>query len=90
MLNKKSNRGQAGDTLTWFIATLVIIFILGIFIFISNGLAKTNQISGIIKGLFSSNSDQDKVNWLNVKTILAFKKNSDNKAKIEDWIKNVP
>lgn len=90
MLNKKLIKGQIGDTLTWFIATLVIIFILGIFIFISNGLAKSNQVSGIIKGLFSSNSDKDKVNWLDIKTTLAFKRNSDNKVKIEDWIKNAP
>ena len=84
----KSKRSQVGDTLTWLIATLIIIFILGIFIYIANGLAKANQISGTFKELFSSNSDNDKVNWLNVKTNLAFDKNSDNKAEIEGWIKN--
>lgn len=88
MLNKKLNKAQTGDTLTWLIATLVIIFILGIFIFISNGLAKANQLSSTIKGLFSSNSDQEHTNWLSTKTNLALKKNPDNKVNIEGWIKN--
>ncbi len=88
MLNKKLTKGQVGDTVTWLVATLIIIFILGIFIFISNGLAKANQISSSLKEFFSGSKDAAKADWFSVKTNLAFSKNSENKDKITEWIKN--
>ncbi len=58
MLNKS---GQAGETMTWIVATLVIIFILFLAIFATNLLSKQNEFeyakSSGLSDIYSRNSD---------------------------------
>jgi len=94
MLDKKiakSKRSQVGDTMTWVVATIVIIIILGVFLFASNILAEAKNISQRVKGVFSSGQgDYGEINWIKSKTSLAFEVNSQNKGKIEAWINEIP
>jgi competence protein ComGC len=79
MLDKK--RGQISDTMTWVVATIIIIVILMIFIYASSVLAKTKVVS--YKG------PEDKVDLLETKTSLAFlnkKVSEEEKQFIENWI----
>jgi hypothetical protein len=43
---QKNNKGQTGETITWVIATLVIIGILILFIYISTVMGKAKTITG--------------------------------------------
>ena len=78
MLNKKN--AQISDTMTWIVATIIIVVILMIFIYASSILAKTKVVS--YKG------PEKEVDLLETKTSLAFSINDNNKNKIEEWIKN--
>jgi hypothetical protein len=52
MLNK-NNRGQIGDTLTWLIATVIIIAVMLFFIFGASTLGQTKKIGDYKRSLFS-------------------------------------
>jgi hypothetical protein len=83
MLNKKS---QVGDTLTWFVATIIIIIILIIFIYFSSILSKAKNIEFEVKSISLSDGSETLVNLLGEKSNLAYKINNSNKDFIEEWI----
>jgi hypothetical protein len=76
-----NKRGQVGETITWVIATLLLIAILLLFIYASIAMAKTKYLNLDIK-LSSGNS----VDWINSKTQMAYSISSVNKNKIQVWI----
>lgn len=79
MLNNK--RAQVGETVTWIIATIVLIAILIIFLFISVSLSKVKLFNVNIKA-----NSEESADWINVKTDIAYSINSENKNRIELWI----
>ena len=80
MLNKKA---QIGETLTWIIATLIIIGVLVLFIYSSSLLAKTKSLN--IPELKMDSSEE--VNWIEAKISFAhIKSNNLNKEIIDNWI----
>ena len=84
----KSKKAQVGETMTWIVATIVIIGILLIFTFVSSLFAaKEGRIVDL--GRIYTNEDLVDVNWLNIKTEIAFGLNQDNKNQINNWIKEV-
>ena len=85
----KSRKAQIGETMTWVIATIVIIGILLIFVFVASFFAAKEGMVVSLKRGFTS-GEVAGVNWLNTKTNLAYDRNSLNKeSKIEPWIKEV-
>lgn len=79
MLNNK--RAQVGESITWVIATIVLIAILIIFIFASVALSKVKSIKINLKA-----NSEESVDWINSKTQMAYSVNSVNKNKISLWI----
>ncbi|MEK6832511.1 MAG: hypothetical protein AABY32_00560 [Nanoarchaeota archaeon] len=76
--NKKA---QIGESITWVIATIILIVVLIIFIYASIALAKTKSLK------FDTKADsEDSVDWINAKTQMAYLINENNKNKIEAWI----
>jgi len=80
MLNK---RAQIGETITWIIATIIIIVTLMVFIYVSGSLAKIKMIN--LKDL-NLDSDEE-INWVEMKTSFAYDLNQDKKELIDYWIK---
>lgn len=78
--NKLNKRGQVSETLTWIIATIIIIVVLLVFIYASIALGKTKGIDTKVDLKESS------VDWINVKTNLAYSLNNANREKINGWI----
>ncbi len=79
MLNNK--KAQVGETITWIIATIVLVAILITFIFISASLSKVKSLKT------TSQSDSSKeVDWINTKTKLAYSINPENRNIITLWI----
>jgi Na+-transporting methylmalonyl-CoA/oxaloacetate decarboxylase gamma subunit len=82
MSSCKNKRGQVGETISWVIATIVIIGVLLIFIYISTLMSKVKQISEI--ELSVSGSDI-KTELLTEKTSLAHQlANNRNKEVIDN------
>lgn len=79
MLNNK--RAQVGETVTWIIATIILIAILIIFLFISVSLSKVKLFNANIKA-----NSEEATDWINIKTNIAYSINSDNKNRIDLWI----
>lgn len=81
---KINKRGQIGETLTWFVAILIIIAVMIIFIGLSFLMSKTKAISiGDIRTDIGKNSEQ-----LATKTIIAEQLGSNvNKQEIDDILK---
>ena len=81
----KNKKAQAGESLTWIIATLVIIAVLLAFIYISIGLGKSKAIN---PGRLSIKTESSVKNtdWSGIKTLLAYTINSQNKNKIDAWV----
>lgn len=78
IINKK---GQVGESITWIIATIVLIVVLLIFIYASLALSKTKA--------FKLNMDEEagnSVDWIDSKTDMAYSINSNNKIRIQNWI----
>jgi flagellar biosynthesis protein FlhB len=79
--NMTNKRGQVGESVTWIIATIVLIGILMIFIFISVALSKTKSLEvGLKEGA------EDSADWINSKTQMAYSISASNKNKIQGWI----
>ena len=57
MENKISRKGQVGETLTWIIATIVIVVVLLFFIFGASMLGSTKSIGTVKSSLFSSSQE---------------------------------
>lgn len=82
MNNKKA---QLGETLTWVVATLIIIVTLLLFIFLSSNLAKLKDIKDN-PGFALLGGYDKKSNLIADKTELAFIKNNQNEDLIKEWI----
>jgi uncharacterized protein YpmB len=79
MLNNK--KAQVGESITWVIATIILIILLIISIYASIALASTKSLK------FNTNTDSEQaVDWISYKTQMAYSINNNNKNKIEDWI----
>lgn len=75
--NKKA---QVGETLTWMVATIIILVVLVIFVYASIGLAESKNIAS---GASTGSSEE---NWMSLKTSLALSLNNKNQKDIEVWI----
>ncbi len=82
MSNNKS--GSVPDTITWIVATIIIIIMLIVFISVSTLLAEGSSVVRGIKSLFSGESFEN-ADWIAAKTYFAYKINNDNKDFIDDW-----
>lgn len=78
---KHNKRGQIGETITWTVATIVLIVLLIIFIYSSIALSKVKNIKAEVKV-----NSADTVDWINSKTQIAYTISSVNKNKIQVWI----
>jgi len=90
---KSGKRGQISDTMTWVVATLIILAILLVFIYASYVFAKSKSIGrfakgveGFVNGIFSSGDSNVEADWIKAKTSFAYKINQANKVLIEKWI----
>ena len=82
MLNCK--RGEIGETMTWVVATVIIVVLLIIFVYASNALGFF-QIYKVSSGERTLDSEK----YLEIKTGLALKENSSNENKINEWIASI-
>jgi len=74
----KNHKAQISSTMTWIIATILIIVTLMIFIYASAFLAE-------IKIVDYKDSEKE-VDWLEIKTSFAYSIKDDNKKIIDEWI----
>ena len=79
MLNKQ---GQIGETITWIVATIIIIVTLVIFIYVSSVLVEIKKIKVPDLKIVS----EEEVNWIEMKTSFAYLINEENKEIIDEWI----
>jgi hypothetical protein len=85
---KKNKKAQIGETLTWIVATLIILGVLLIFIYASLALAKAKSVNSLkVKDHINSFPRGLEENWIETKNEMAFTRNSQNKQAILDWIK---
>lgn len=81
MLNKKA---QLGETMTWVVATIVIIVTLVVFVYVSSLLKNVRNIN--LPDL-KMDSDSD-ANWIEEKVLFSHSLDGGkNKEKIDNWIK---
>jgi uncharacterized protein YxeA len=93
----KSKRAEVGTTMTWVIATIIIVIILLVFLYGSTILGGMNKLSIEGKKLFVSQDYKRTDNWINTKTAMAYSlaTNKDDiktwadkyKIKLEDYVK---
>jgi ABC-type Fe3+ transport system permease subunit len=79
---KMGKKAQVGETITWLVATIIIIVVLLIFVYASVVLSKTKALKKDIK----IDSQDSSFNWIFAKTEIAYSINNQNKNKIEGWI----
>jgi hypothetical protein len=79
---KCNKRAQIGETITWVVATLIIVAILVIFVVISIALGKTKNLASNR----NVNVGESSLDLIKTKTEIAYTLNSQNKNKIEEWI----
>jgi hypothetical protein len=86
ILNKgiKNKHGQVGETLTWVIATIIILIVLIVFVYASIGLAKSKNIASSKTSSGKLGSSQG--DWIDLKNSLAYSLNNKNQKNIERWI----
>lgn len=80
-----NRRGQIGETLTWVVATLIIIFVLIIFIYASVALGKAKSVNPKKLQIKEGDSVED-ISWIEVKTLIAKTLNIENENEIDVWI----
>jgi hypothetical protein len=86
MLNKARKRAQVSDTVTWIVATIIIIAILLIFLYISSVLSGENAVEKKSSSVFSGGNSAEVVDWIALKTSIAYNLNDKNKEVIDKWI----
>ena len=86
MLSKLKKRAQVSDTVTWVVATIIIIAILLIFIYISSVLSGENAVEKRSNSVLSGGNSAEAVDWIALKTSLAYNLNDKNKEAIDTWI----
>lgn len=79
MLNNR--KGQVGESITWIVATIVLIVLLIIFIYASVILSEFKSLKTNTK-----KTSVDSIDWIDSKTQMAYSVSSSNKNKIEGWI----
>lgn len=88
MLNHR--RGQIAETVTWIVATMIIVITLIVFIFISVQMSDAKNITPsnlVVKaGNFFKSDGVGEIDRLEIKTKFAFSLNDKNKEKINEWI----
>lgn len=77
----ENKKAQVGETITWIIATIILIGILIVFLFISVSLSKLKSFKADIKV-----NSEESVDWIELKTEMAYSINSENKNRINLWI----
>lgn len=80
MLNN-NKRAQVGESITWVVATIILIVVLIIFVYVASALAKVKEIK-----LTNSEDLENSVDWIDSKNQIAYSINSNNKMWIEEWI----
>lgn len=80
MLNN-SKKGQVGESITWVIATIVVIVLLIIFIYASIVLSELKSLK-----INTKKTSVSLVDWIDSKTQMAYAISSGNKNKIQVWI----
>ncbi len=87
MLN---NKGQIAETITWIVATMIIVITLIIFIFISVQISNSKNLSldnvASKAGDFLVGEGVGGIDRLEIKTTFALSLKDDNKDKIREWI----
>lgn len=87
MLN---NKGQIAETITWVVATMIIVVTLIVFIFISVGVSETKNLSlnNVVAkaGDFLVSDGVGDISRLKMKTDFALSLDENNKEKINGWI----
>ena len=79
----RGRRGQTGETLTWIVATLVVIVVLLLTIYVALVLSKTKGL-----GIGDLKTDNEE-SFLEMKTSLAHKAaGNDNKNAIDDFLED--
>jgi len=81
---RKNKKAQIGGTLTWFVATIIIVFILLVAVYAASMLGKAKSLNSGSGKVEKENQEE----WVSVKNSLAFEKNSSNQNKIEEWLNN--
>ncbi len=77
----ENKKAQVGETITWIIATIILIGILIVFLFISVSLSKLKSFKADIKV-----NSEESVDWIELKTEMAYSISSENKNRINLWI----
>ncbi|MEN7982193.1 MAG: hypothetical protein ABFQ65_01985, partial [Nanoarchaeota archaeon] len=81
---------QIAETITWVVATMIIVVTLIVFIFISSKMADAKNINPsnlVVKdGNFFVSDDVGEISRLETKTKFAFSVNLNNEQKIKEWV----
>jgi hypothetical protein len=86
-IQRKNKKAQVGETMTWIVATLIIVAVLLTFIYASVALAKAKSVKpSKIKSLVSSPMNKVNMTWVEAKNEMAFTRENSNRGRIEDWI----
>ncbi len=86
-LINKNKKAQVGETMTWIVATLVIIGTLLVFIYGSIFLANSKSLgSDGINNKIKQQIVGTDVDWIDYKNKMAFEIRDDNRIKIENWL----
>lgn len=79
---RKNKKAQIAESITWVVATIIIIFLIVSAIYVSSLLGKSKSLS--VQGLGNSNEN----NWVLEKTKFALEINNDNQDTILLWVRN--
>ncbi len=82
----RNKSGQLSDTITWIVATIIIVVILLIFIYASSLIAGVKEIERGSKVLIFGEGDKGDINWIDMKTSFAYAIDSQSKSDIDKWI----
>lgn len=83
MLNYKNKKAQMAETITWVVATIIIIFLLVLSVYFSSILGKGKSVDK--EDIKISQGE----GWVEVKNSLANMINGENKESIDIWINEV-
>ncbi len=84
-IKKKNKKAQIGETITWIVSTLIIVFILIMFIYIASAMGKAKSVNPKKIQIKISESNEE-ISWIEIKTLFAKIINNNNENKIDEWI----
>jgi hypothetical protein len=79
-LKSEGKKAQVAETMTWVVATIIIIVLLVASIYLSSLLGKSKDLK--VGGIESSEEN----NWVNSKTQMALEINNENVNRILNWV----